>query len=276
METVERAISHVGALLDPLFPEPFNAVDFSARAEAHVQRYDIAEKYRVTNNGQIKIGAPAQIVVNNCATLNDNFFLKSPNAEKYFSVRDSELRDECVRRGYVEIRLDHFMDFTSLPPVVASLPPDEPEPMDPMAAFVPGNALNPLYPPFNGGTLPKLFKVDRDEKFAVVIVRAWEERFICDGRVYSPVKYWNPDEVKELGCREPITRWAKAYVAVMIIITEGDAGAGAGVRTPRTELSEIQKTAADLNKLATKKGLDEYSSWFQKAQAIALNCNVQI
>jgi hypothetical protein len=272
-----RVVRNIDSLLDnfdrglgKLFPKAFNAVEFGVQSDRHLDKYDIRDKFRVTNNNKITIGRAADIVVNNCATLNNNFFFYDERRKTYFSVRNQEMRTEALRLGYKEIYLSHFMEMNDIPQPLVVVTPDRPD-YDPFTAPV-GTENEPEYPPFDEvphKKIPQIFKKDRAEKYAAAIVRAWEDRFIYDGRAYSPIKWWDEKEVRARGCTEPLTRLGKPYCAVYYLNNPHALNPENTV-----PIADISMAVGDLNKWATanlknRTNAEGKVEWFDFAQSLA-------
>jgi hypothetical protein len=209
--------SDIGQLFEA---SPFSAVQWEVQARELYEDLEYAERYRVTNGNKISIAGENTIVVNNVATLNNNYFFHG-NAGTIFSVRDEEMRREALRKGYKEVRVSHYMSCDDIP-AKEQRAPVSPE----------GRSVNALltevgdhnYPNFQkrDGKLTPLFS-QKGETYAQALLRAWEDRIIYEDLAHTPYVHWDMEKAKaEHGLTDPITRLAKAYVAVKLRVRDGD------------------------------------------------------
>jgi hypothetical protein len=250
-----------------LFPayqkEKFNRDTFSWKTKAYYHQNKIPSKYKVDNNKLAEESRPT-LMIKNVATLNDNWFFKDCDGN-YISVRNGGMAHEAQRLGYVEINISHIMTVEQIPKPslrTAALS---------VAVDLLTVKLQPKIniPDFslNKGRLPCVYiRLDKmnpesSENYAVAIVRIWEDRVIWKGNVYSPVKYWTKDGCLAHGLKEPLTRYAKPYVAMKVLHKS-------------IMLKLVTEDSKQLNKEAmqwAKTQKDNGDEWFDLAIKIANN-----
>jgi len=237
----------------PQARQRFNMHEFMARTNEYYKQHGIPDDFRVQNNQLYAGSSVPSMVVNNVATLNDNFFFTDNNG-RYFSVRDEEMRDIARARGYFEVEVLHCMAKEQLPPPLALVTPRR-EREDPETAAVRFSE----YPFFDQGKLPALY-IKENETYATAIVRAWEDRIIVGEVAFPPFVNWNSAEAKSYGLKESLTRIAKPYVAVK------------KCHTIAGSTQDMLLPVAALSKEATewRKAHPTVDEWFEIARQLAL------
>jgi len=113
--------------LDKTMPQPEETTPqmdiFKKKSkEQHIKEQNelAVEKRRVHVGGNVqgKNAPTAQLVMEtNAATVNGDkkYLFQGPVSGRYFSVSTQAAAEEMRRRGFIEVRVDHFTDFAQLP-----------------------------------------------------------------------------------------------------------------------------------------------------------------
>jgi len=102
----------------PAAPRHFNPDTFEKHGAAHNKAFKIAASYperEATIYQGVIAQQKQQVILRNVATFQENFFLKGPMTGCIISVSSAAMRDVMLRRNFVEVRCDHFMDPAQLP-----------------------------------------------------------------------------------------------------------------------------------------------------------------
>jgi hypothetical protein len=241
----------------------FDISDFQEDSSSHYKTYGIKED----TTGFIIPPAPT-IVIQQCATLKDNTFLRNPITGKVITVNTNILREQMVKRGWEVLLVDHYFDAGSLPPAITqesatsvnvedTLPPAEPT--------FPSKGLM-------GGKLPALWKLHKDETLATTLVRAFEEKLVIKGKkdklqVYSPFHYWTTDTFKGMDIKpgSKFNLWCVAYYAIREVIK----------KDPNDEefksltMNELVKQGRAVKNGAVKNASNGDESWFELAKRVS-------
>jgi hypothetical protein len=243
---------------DPFCPsKQFNGDTFKRKSDEYRARLQWVEKHRIHvgggrgNNSQ---GQGISLTINASSTLKGLFFFEGPVSGHKFSVESASDAEAMRQAGFREFKMDHFSDSTKLPKA-EMVPNDD---TDATMGPVPSQVKLPNFRHFDG-KFPPLYLKERGEKFAIALLRAWEERVIVDNVVYSPYKDWtNKDLLKQHGFKDDFTNKSKAYIAIKKVCNDKD--------DPATSY-----TSTALARKATGWSGKGDKSWFDIAVSIANN-----
>jgi hypothetical protein len=240
----------------------FNGDTFKRKSDEYRAKLQLAEKHRVHVGGlTTPQGGGINVTINASSTLKGLFFFEGPISGRKFSVETAAAAEVMRQAGYKEFKMDHYSDIAQLPKAeVARNDNTNDEVADPTTAPVPSQVKLPDFTAF-GGNFPPLYTKERGEKYAVSLLRAWEDRVIIDNVVYSPYKAWTNKEVlKQHGFNDDFTNKSKAYIAAKMVCSNND---------PATA-----HTSTTLAKKATGWSGKGNRTWFDVAVSIANNTYV--
>ena len=145
-----------------------------------------------------------------------SFFYNHDDPESYFSVHNEEAKQAAISLGYTEIKVKHYTHPRQIPLLHTSSSTKSVNP-----------ETDNFVPPTNKNLI--IMKLNTGEKFAKMVVRAFEENYYykdsANGNILkaSPCIMWTKSRRKEHGLSykdDPFYNWCCSYYAVKFLLKE--------------------------------------------------------